>query len=96
MNDDRRVWSPDELDTIRRLGESAPVFDVPEHAADRVRQYVEVECPECRALVTQNLVTACASVGIEHGRSAGAELLLYLEGVHERAGHAARGGASDG
>lgn len=37
-------------------------------------------CPE----VTLNVVAACASVGIEHGRTTGEELALWMRAAHER------------
>lgn len=48
-----------------------------------------VSCPKCRAYYLSKhdaLVGACASVGIEEGRSTGEMLRLYMEGYH-RDGH---------
>jgi len=42
-------------------------------------------CPACRAYCVTNqdaLVAACASVGIEEGKTTGAMLRLYMEGYH--------------
>lgn len=46
------------------------------------------ECGDCfeHRLTTPGLAEACASVGIEHGKSAGAMLRDYLVQYHER-GH---------
>lgn len=47
------------------------------------------ECEECVAAVTHNLIGACASVGIEHGKSTDQMLLEWLTDYHRR-GHVAR------
>lgn len=42
-------------------------------------------CPDCRAFYVNDhdaLISACASVGIEEGKSTGAMLRLYMEGYH--------------
>lgn len=44
---------------------------------------VEPLCDLCPR-VTPALVGACASVGIEHGRTTGEELMLYMQSVHAR------------
>lgn len=47
-----------------------------------------VDCPACRAFLfeTPGLTEACASVGIEHGKSTQRMLLEYLAAYHRR-GH---------
>lgn len=47
------------------------------------------ECADCEqhALAEPMLAGACASVGIEHGKSTAQMVRLYLAGYHER-GHA--------
>ena len=42
-------------------------------------------CPRCRAYYEANhdaLISACATVGIEHNQGKGAMLLMYMEGYH--------------
>lgn len=45
------------------------------------------KCDACQAMVTHYLIAACASVGIEHGRSTDEEVLLYLAARHEAEDH---------
>lgn len=50
-----------------------------------------IDCPECEGHAVAGgwaLVHACASVGIEHGRTTGEEIGLYLAAFH-RNGHRA-------
>lgn len=50
------------------------------------------ECPACQSRCADAglaLLTACASVGIEHGQSTGEMLTLYLLDYHRR-GHRGR------
>jgi hypothetical protein len=45
-----------------------------------------LDCPKCMAHFDYGLVGACASVGIEHGKSTRQMLLEYLAAYHTR-GH---------
>lgn len=47
------------------------------------------ECPACvdHAARSPHLVGACASVGIEHGKTTRQMLHEYLRGVHHREAH---------
>lgn len=40
------------------------------------------DCDECQRALTDNLIGACASVGIEHGESTTSTLDQYMEGKH--------------
>ena len=44
------------------------------------------ECDECYAIVSPQLIGACASVGIEHGKPTKQMVREYLAAYHER-GH---------
>lgn len=51
--------------------------------------YDPLACPDCRAYYVANrdvLVSACATVGVEHGVHQGVALRVYLTGYH-RLGH---------
>lgn len=90
-----QVWN-DLLDEVEHLREMTPPpvlsptgFNMAEvameGASEEQRKQLEVyaSCPLC-PLITYSLIGACASVGIEHGKSTGDRLLFYMETQHAK------------
>lgn len=73
-------WSPEEAMDVADLlmNEAVRRAETKRLGASIV---VEPLCDECPR-ITSALVHACSSVGIEHGRTTGEELRLYMEAVH--------------